>query len=434
MQVSIESTGALGRRMTVQVPAERIDQEVESRLKSLARTARIDGFRPGKVPVSVVHQKFGRQVRQEVANEVMNATLREALAQEQLRPAGEPAVEPRTVAAGQALEFTATFEIFPEFAPVVPLDQAIEKPLVEIRDQDIDAMLDKLQKQRMTWEKADRAAAHGDRVTIDFEGTVEGEAFEGGQGKGVEIEIGSGKLIDGFEEGLIGATVGEERVLDLQFPDNYRNESVAGRPVQFKVIVRRVEEARLPPLDDDFARAFGVLKGGVDALREEVTRNMQRELGQAITATVKDRVFDLLLENNPVDVPGALLKQEVDRLQNETSEQIGNRKGMSLPRDLFEPRARRRVALGLIIGEIVRRNNIQVDPDRVRRTVESFAASYENPDEVVRWYYENHGALSTAQSVALEEQVMEWILDQVAVEENPMDFEELMKLRQSEPT
>ena len=434
MQVSIESTGALGRRMTVQVPAERIDQEVESRLKSLARSARIDGFRPGKVPVSVVHQKFGRQVRQEVANEVMNATLREALAQENLRPAGEPAVEPRVADAGQALEFTATFEIFPEFEPVVASDQAIEKPLVEIRDKDIDAMLSKLQKQRMTWEKVDRAAAQGDRVTIDFEGAVKGESFDGGQGRGVELEIGSGKLIDGFEEGLVGATGGEERVLDLQFPDDYRNESIAGRPVQFKVIIRCVEEARLPPLDDDFARAFGVPDGGIDALREEVRGNMQRELDQAITATVKDRVFDLLLESNPVAVPSALLTQEVDRLQNETSEQIGNRKGMSLPRDLFEAQAKRRVTLGLIIGEIVRRNNIQVDPDRVRRTVETFAASYENPDEVVRWYYENQGALSTAQSVALEEQVMEWILGQIAVEEKPMDFEELMQLRQSEPT
>ena len=430
MQVSIESTGALGRRMTVQVPAERIDQEVANRLKSLARTARIDGFRPGKVPVSVVNQKFGRQVRQEVANEVMSASLQEALAQENLRPAAEPAVEPRVVDAGQALEFTATFEIFPEFEPVVPSARTIEKPLVEIQEQDIDAMLKKLQKQRMSWEKVDRAAAQGDRVTIDFEGRVQGEPFEGGQGKGVEVEIGSGKLIDGFEEGLVGAADGDERVLDLQFPDNYRNESIAGKPVRFEVVIRGVEEARLPAVDDDFARAFGVVEGGVDALRKEVKSNMERELDQAISSTVKDEVFDLLLENNPVDAPSALLEQEVDRLQHETSEQIGDRKGVSLPREPFEARAARRVKLGLIIGEIVRRNNIRVDPERVRRTVESFAASYENPDEVVRWYYENPGALSTAQSVALEEQVMEWVLDRVAVEEKPMDFEELMKHRQ----
>ena len=431
MQVSIESTGVLGRRMTVQVPAERIDQEVANRLKSLARTARIDGFRPGKVPVSVVSQKFGRQVRQEVANEVMSASLQEALAQENLRPAAEPAVEPRAGDAGQALEFTATFEIFPEFEPVVPSAKTIERPLVEIREQDIDAMLRKLQKQRMSWEQVDRAAAQGDRVTIDFEGRVEGESFEGGQGKGVEVEIGSGKLIDGFEEGLVGAADGDERILDLQFPHNYRNESIAGKPVQFKVVIRRVEEARLPAVDDDFARAFGVVEGGVDALRKEVKSNMERELDQAISSTVKDQVFDLLLESNPVDVPSALLEQEVDRLQHETGEQIGERKGMSLPREPFEARAERRVKLGLIIGEVVRRNNIRVDPERVRRTVETFASSYENPDEVVRWYYENPGALSTAQSVALEEQVMEWVLDRVAVEEKPMDFEELMKRRQA---
>lgn len=431
MQVSVESIGALERRMTVQVPAERIDGEVESRLQSLARTARIDGFRPGKVPVSVVKQKFGRQVREEVTSELMNSTLQEALSQENLRPAAEPALESRGSEDGEALEFVATFEIFPEFDPVVPTDVAVEKPVVEIGEQDIDQMLQKLQKQRLSWGKVDRAAAEKDRVTLDFEGTVDGEVFEGGQGKGVDVEIGSGKLIDGFEQGLIGAAAGDERVLDLKFPDDYRNEAIAGKPVQFKVAVLGVEEPVMPELDDEFAKAFGVGQGGIDALREEVKKNMQRELDQAVTATVKDRAFDILLEKNPLDVPASLIDQEIDRLQQETTEQAGGGQAMSLPRDLFQDQATRRIKLGLIIGEIVSRNGIQVDPDRVRTVVESFAASYENPDEVVRWYYENQEALSTAQTVALEEQVLEWILDQIQVENISMNFEELMQLRQA---
>lgn len=430
MQVSVESIGALERRMTVQVPAERIDGEVESRLQSLARTARIDGFRPGKVPVSVVKQKFGRQVREEVTSELMNATLQEALAQENLRPAAEPALQSSNSGAGDALEFVATFEVFPEFDPVVPTDIAVEKPVVEIGEQDLQKMLEKLQKQRMSWGKADRAVAQEDRVKLDFEGTVDGEVFEGGQGTSVDVEIGAGKLIEGFEEGLIGAAVGEERVLDLKFPDEYRNEAIAGKSVQFTVTVLGVEEPVLPEFDDEFARAFGVEHGGMESLREEVKTNMQRELEQAITATVKDRAFDILLDKNPVEVPASLIDQEIDRLQHETSEQAGSG-AMSLPRDLFQDQAMRRVKLGLIIGEVVKRNGIQVDPDRVRRVVESFAASYENPDEVIRWYYENQDALSTAQSVALEEQVMEWVLDQIPVEEKSMNFEELMQLRQT---
>ncbi|MFA7386636.1 MAG: trigger factor [Thiohalobacteraceae bacterium] len=430
MQVSVETTGALGRRMTVQVPAERIDQEVESRLKSLSRSARIAGFRPGKVPFKVVQQRYGRQVHLEVAGDVMGSTLQEALSQENLRPAGEPKLEPRTVEQGKALEYVAVFDVYPEFEPAPLSDVKIAKPVATVGEQDIENMLQKLRQQRGSWEAADRGADQGDRVTLDFTGTIDGVEFPGGSGTGMQVEIGSKQLIDGFEEKLVGAKAGDEVTMDLRFPDDYHSRDVAGKPVQFKVNVKEVESRKLPELDDAFAKSLGV--DGAAALREEVANNMRRELEQMVQAVTKDRAFDQLLERNQIDLPAGLLDQEIDRLAKDTQDQLSaNQQSVNLPRDLFEARARRRVSLGLIIGEVIKRNGIQVDPERVRRTVETLAASYENPDEVVKWYYENRDALVSAQSLVLEEQVVEWILSQAQVEESPCSFDELTEIRKS---
>lgn len=430
MQVSVEATGTLGRRMTVQVPADRIDQEVESRLKSLSRTARVSGFRPGKVPLKVVQQRYGRQVHLEVAGDVMSRTLQEALSQQNLRPAGEPKLEPRTVELGKALEYVAVFDVYPEFEPASLAGAKIEKPVASISESDIDNMLDKLRQQRASWEEVARPAQSGDQVTVDFAGTVDGAEFPGGSGTGMAVEIGSKRLIEGFEEKLIGAKAGDESTLDLRFPDNYHNAEVAGKPVQFKVKVTRVSGLKLPEVTDEFAKSLGV--DSAAALRDEVAKNMHRELEQMIQAVTKERAFNHLLEKNNVEVPAALLDEEIDRLANEAHEQLGgSRQGVKLPRHLFEARARRRVALGLIIGEIIKRNGIQVDPERVRRTVETLAASYENPDEVVKWYYESREALASAQSLVLEEQVMEWILGQVQVEEKTCSFDELTEIRKT---
>ena len=430
MQVSVETTGALGRRMTVQVPAERIDMEVESRLKSLSRSARVAGFRPGKVPFKVVQQRYGRQIHLEVAGDVMGSTLQEALSQHNLRPAGEPKLEPRTVEQGKALEYVAVFDVYPEFEPAPLTGVKVAKPIAAVSAQDIENMLQKLRQQRGAWEEAAHPAAQGDRVTVDFAGTIEGAAFAGGSGTGMHVEIGSKQLIDGFEEKLIGTKGGDEVTMDLHFPDDYHNRDVAGKPVQFRVKVARVEALKLPDLDDEFARSLGV--DSAAALREEVAKNMGRELEQMIHAVTKERAFEQLLERNKIEVPAALLDEEIDRLANDAHQQIGgNKQGVKLPRNLFEARARRRVSLGLIIGEIIKRNAIQVDPERLRRTVESLAASYENPDEVVKWYYENRDALTTAQSLVLEEQVVEWILNQAQVEEAPCSFDELTEIRKS---
>ncbi|MFZ5620144.1 MAG: trigger factor [Pseudomonadota bacterium] len=430
MQVSVETTGTLGRRMTVQVPAERIDQEVDNRLKSLARTARISGFRPGKVPFKIVQQRYGQQVHLEVAGDVMSSSLHEALSQQNLRPAGQPKLEPRTVEQGKALEFIAEFEVYPEFEPASVADVQIEKPVVTIGDQDIDAMLEKLRQQRASWETVDRAAAKGDQVNVDFAGTIDGAGFAGGSGQGMTLEIGAGRLIEGFEDRLIGARAGDEVTMDLRFPDDYHSAEVAGKPVQFKVKVNKVLALRLPEVDDAFAKSLGV-EGGVDALREEVARNMGRELEQMVTAVVKERAFSQLLERNTIDVPAALVDEEVERLMRESHQQMGGAQGMNLPRSLFEKQAHRRVALGLIIGEIIKRNGIQVDPERVRRLIEGIAASYENPDEVVKWYYENREAMGSAQSLALEEQVVEWLLGQAKVVEKSCTFDELTEIRKT---
>lgn len=430
MQVSVETTGALGRRMTVQVPAERIDQEVESRLKSLSRSARVPGFRPGKVPIKVVQQRYGRQVHLEVASDVMNSTLQEALSQQNLRPAGEPKLEPRTVEPGKSLEYVAVFDIFPEFELVSLSGTKIEKPTASITDQDVAGMLDKLRQQRASREQVDRAAQLGDQVTVDFSGTIEGAEFSGGSGKDMKLEIGSKRLIEGFEEKLIGLKAGDEATLDLRFPDDYHSTDVAGKPVQFKVKVTNVEAQVLPDITDEFAKSLGV--GGAAALRDEVAKNMNRELEQMITSVIKERAFNELLAHNKIEVPSALLNEEIDRLANESHEQLGGTtQNVKLPRHLFEDRARRRVSLGLVIGEIIKRNGIQVDPERVRRTVETLAASYENPEEVVKWYYENREALTSAQSLVLEEQVVEWILGQAQVEEKTYTFDELTEIRKT---
>lgn len=430
MQVSVETTGTLGRRMTVQVPAEQIDHEVENRLKSLSRSARVAGFRPGKVPMKVVQQRYGRQVHLEVAGDVMSSTLQEALSQQNLRPAGEPKLEPRTVEQGKALEYVAVFDVFPEFEPVSLSGIKLDKPVASISEQDIAAMLDKLRQQRANWEQVERAAQKGDQVTVDFTGTIEGAEFPGGSGSGMKLEIGSNRLIDGFEEKLIGLKAGDEATLDLRFPDDYHSADVAGKPVQFKVKVNTVDAQVLPEIDDAFAKSLGV--DSAAALREEVAKNMGRELEQMITSVVKERAFNELLGRNKIDIPDALLDEEIDRLANESHEQLGgNKQGVKLPRHLFEDRARRRVSLGLIIGEIIKRNAIQVDPERVRRTVESLAASYENPDEVVKWYYENREAMTSAQSLVLEEQVVEWILSQAQVEEKTYTFDELTEIRKT---
>lgn len=426
MQVSVETTAGLERRMTVQVPEDRISSEVDNRLRQLARTTSIKGFRPGKVPFKVVQQRYAEQVRQEVLGDVIQSSYFEAVKEQNLQPAGYPQFEPKALEPGKGIEYVATFEVMPEIELASLVGATIEKPTAAVNDADVDKMLETLRKQNAGWQTAERGAQDGDRITIDFRGTIDGADFQGNKGENVPVTLGGKRMIAGFEEGLVGAKAGETRTLDLQFPENYGHKEVAGKPVQFSVTVGKVEEPLLPELNDEFATKFGI-EGGVDALRQEVRTNMERELDQRLKNAVKQHVMDKLLETNDITVPQALVMQEAQSLAQQM------RQNMQLPADksgsvtpaMFEDQAKKRVSLGLILAEVVRRHNLKVDADTLRRTVEQLAAGYERPEEVVKWYYADKSRLGEIESVALEEQVVEWALGQAQVVEKPQSFDEV---------
>lgn len=424
MQVSVETTSGLGRRMTVQIPAEQMDQQVDSKLEQLSRSVRLDGFRPGKVPLSVVKKRYETQVREEMAAELIASTYEQALQQENLKPAGEPSIEQTRNRSGEGLEYVANFDVFPEIEVPELSDLKIERPLAEVADAEVDQMLEKLRLQRVTWTKVERAAANGDRIEIDFEGTIDGQPFSGNAAKNVPLELGSGAMIPGFEEQLVGVSAGDNKTIDVTFPDDYGSAEVAGKAAKFDIVVHSIAESAMPELDDEFARAFGVGDGGLEALRGEVSKNMRRELDAAIKARIKSQVFDALLEKAELDVPVSLLDSEIDALIKKGGE--GADAGGD--RSRYEDEARRRVSLGLLISEIIQRNQLTIDPDRVRQTIEEMAQSYENPEEVVQWYYSNQEMLSGVQTLIMEETVVEWMVDQAQVEDKSTTFEELMQL------
>ncbi len=430
MQVSVEQTGGLERRLIVQVPADQVETEVDNRLKSLARTARIDGFRPGKVPLKVVQRKFAGRVRQEVVGELIRSTYHDALTQQNLRPAGDPHIEPTSLEPGKDLQYTATFEVYPELHLAPMEDLEVERPVAEVTAQDVDEMLETLRQQRTRWVAVERPARRGDRLNIDYAAIVEGAEAEGRRRQDVPVVLGSGNMLEGFEARLEGAKAGDHLDVDLTFPADYSIASAAGKPVRFEVTIRGVAEPELPDIDDAFAEAFGVHEGGVPGLRREVQANMQRELQQAINARVKEQVLEGLLRANNIEVPASLVDKETDRLAVQAQAQApesARSQGMTLPRSLFADQARRRVALGLLIAEIVRSQGMRVDPARVRATIETIASSYEDPEEVVKWYYGNPELLGGVEALALEEQVVASVLEHGRVVDRPTTFRELMK-------
>jgi len=428
MEVSLENTGGLGRRLKVQVPAARVDDEVTSRLQSMTRTVRLDGFRPGKVPMRVVQQKFGHQVRAEVLQQVLNSTLQEALAQESIRPAGEPRIEPIDSQPGEPFEYVATFEVFPELTGPINYGFKVDRPVVDIKESDITEMLENLRKQRATWTAVERAAQPGDQVTIDFEGSIDGEPFAGNKAENMPLVLGSNSMIPGFEEQLNGVSAGDEKSIELTFPEDYPATGIAGKTAIFKVRIHQVSAMELPELNDDFARAFGISEGGMDALISEITGNMQRELKGLIASSLKSQVFAGLLENNPVEVPQQLIETESLELRGRKGSAAGDAAAL-------QAEAERRVKLGVIVSEIVKQNQIQLNPERVREVVDNIAASYEKPEEVVQWYYGNQEMLSGVQSAVIEDQAVEWIIEHggVDVSDNEMSFSDLVeKAKQSQ--
>ncbi|NOR52372.1 MAG: trigger factor, partial [Gammaproteobacteria bacterium] len=428
MQVSVESTGALERKMTIEVPEERIEGEVKSRLKRIAKTARIDGFRPGKIPMSVVKQQYGSSVRADVVGEVIQSTYYEALGQENIQPAGMPNIEPKDIDSTTGLEYVATFEVMPEVKPAPFSGEKLEQLKAEVADADIDKMMETLQNQRASWDATKGKAKDGYRLTIDFEGTVDGEAFNGNSGTSVPVTLGGKRMIEGFEEGLVGTKAGEELTLDLTFPEDYAYKEVASKPVQFAVTVNAVEKPNLPKLDDDFAKDMGIEDGSIDTLRAEIKTNMARELEQRTRAMLKEQVLNKIVDNNEFELPKALIDNEAQALLQQMQQQMhaAAGKGVDLNPEMFEDEAKRRVQLGLLIAEIIKQNELKADGDKIREKIDSIAATYEKPEDVVNYYYEDDQRLKEIESLVLEEAVIDWAIEQADVEEVEKSYGDIM--------
>jgi len=430
MQVSVETTQGLERQLTITVPADKIDAEVKNRLRDLAKRQRIDGFRPGKAPVSLIQKRYGLAVLQEVAGEQMQRHFYDAIIANKLTPAGSPTFAPGQLAQGKDLEFKATFEVYPEVA-VKNLDKIeVNKPVVEIADADLDKMLDTLRKQHAKWEEKKGKAATADRVVIDFVGSIDGEEFDGGKATNFTLELGQGRMIPGFEDGIVGKKAGEEVTVEVTFPEEYHAENLKGKAASFAVTVNKVEKQVLPELNDEFAALFGLETATIDALKTEVRKNMERELNQNIKAKVKDQVIKGLLANNEVEVPQALIKGEVDVLRKQAMQRFGNnldpKQLPELPASLFEEQAKDRVKVGLLLGEVIKTNALKVDDSRVQALIETVASAYEDPQEVVQYYNSNKELLQSMRNVALEEQAIEVILAGAKVTEQKAAFDEIM--------
>jgi len=412
--------------MEVAVPADRISTAVEQRLKEISRTARLKGFRPGKAPLPVVRKQFGEQVRAEVMGDLMRSSLAEALSQEKLTPAAGPRIEPIAMSPGADLRFAATFEVMPEIRVKSPASLAVERPSATVAEADIDAMLESMRRQRPVFTAVDRPARETDRVTVDYTGRISGEPFEGGDGKDIPIVIGSRQSRPELEEGLKGAVAGENRTIAVTFPAELSNPTLAGKTAELALTVKRVEEHSLPVIDEEFCRAFGVEEGGVDALRAEVRKSMERELADVIRNRVRTQVLDALYAENPIDIPRALVEEQVQQLQIDAARRMGVRDASKLPpREPFEAPARKRVALGLLMGQIVKAESIAVDRQRMEARIEELAAGYPDAEEARRAYRHNAEAMRQIESVVLEDQVIDWILERAKVTDAPMSFQEI---------
>ncbi|MFI7857670.1 trigger factor [Pseudomonas promysalinigenes] len=432
MQVSVENTSALERRMTIAVPAERVENEVNKRLQQTAKRAKVAGFRPGKVPMSVIRQRFEADARQEAFGDLVQASFYEAIVEQKLNPAGAPAVEPKSFEKGKDLEFVAIFEVFPEFT-VAGFDSInVERLSAEVADADLDNMLEVLRKQNTRFEAVERAAQNEDQVNIDFVGKIDGEEFAGGSAKGTQLVLGSGRMIPGFEDGLVGAKAGEERVVNVTFPEDYQNLDLAGKAAEFTITVNSVSAPVLPELNEEFFAQFGIKESTLEGFRTEVRKNMERELRQAIKTKVKNQVMDGLLAANPIEVPKALLENEVNRLRVQAVQQFGgNIKPEQLPAELFEEQAKRRVVLGLIVAEVVKQFELKPDEGKVREMIEEMASAYQEPEQVISWYYKNDQQMNEVRSVVLEEQVVDTVLQKATVTDKSVSYEDAVKPAQA---
>ena len=427
MQVTVETKEGLERVLTITVPAANIEDAVNAELRNIAKNRRFDGFRKGKVPMKMVAKMYGSAVRHDKMGEVMQRHFIEAIVKDKINPAGAPTFAPVEFAEGQDLVFTATFEIYPEVT-LQGLDKVVvEKPQVEVKDEDVAEMLETLRKQQATWSDADVAAEDGTRATINFVGSIDGELFEGGKADNFPLEIGQGRMIPGFEDGIKGKKAGDELTIDVNFPEDYHAENLKGKAAQFAITVVKVEARELPEMNDEFVTKFGA-EGGVEGLKAEVRKNMERELAQAVKNKIKEQAINGLVEQNNIDVPSALIDQEVEVLRQQAVQRFGGNADTApeLPRELFEEQAKRRVVVGLLLGEVIKTEELKADDEKVKALINEMASAYEDPTEVVAYYEGNEQMMNNMRNVALEEQAVEAILAKAQVSEKAVGFNELM--------
>ncbi len=430
MQANVETLGALERRIDLTVPAGDIEKEVSTRLAKLARTVRMPGFRPGKVPMKTVAAMYGAQVQAEVLNDKVGAAFNSAVSSNNLRVAGAPKLEPKTGAESQDLAFSATFEVYPDVKVGDLSGVEVQRATCEVGDAEIDKTLDIMRKQRATYEAVERGAADGDKVTVDFVGTEEGVAFEGGSGTDFPLQLGEGRMLPEFEAAVRGMTAGEKKTFPLTFPTDYRATQLAGKTVQFEVTVKKVEQPVLPPVDEAFAQSLGIADGDVAKMRAEVKSNLEREVKTRLKSRTKDAAMNALLSGASFEVPKSLIQADQERLAELARQDLVSRgiaaKEAPLPPEIFAPQAERRVRLGLLLAELVRAENLQAQQQQIRKTIEEIAQSYERPAEVIQWYLSNRDRLSEIETVVVEDNVVDWVLKNAKVVDAPVSFDELM--------
>lgn len=429
MQVSVETTQGLERRLTITVPADKIEKEYNSRLNQVAKTRRIDGFRPGKAPKALIQKMYGEAIVADVADAVMQRHFVEALVAEKLNPVGAPTLAPNELVPGFDFTFTVSFEVYPEFK-VQNLDAVkVEKQVATVTDADLDKMLTTLRKQHAAWVDVDEAAANELRVNMDFVGSVDGEEFDGGKAEGFALVLGAGRMIPGFEDGIIGKKAGESFDIEVTFPEDYQAEHLKGKAAKFAIKLNKVEKQELPELDAEFIKRFGVEDGSIDSLKAEIRKNMERELNQALKNQVKEQILSGLLEQNQIDVPKAAVTREIEALRQQAMQRFGaaNSKNVpQLPDELFQEQAERRVRVGLLLGEVIREQDIKADDARVKTLIESLATAYEDPSEVVDYYFQNERLLSNMRDLAVEDQAIEFLLSKAQVTEKATSFDEVI--------
>ena len=433
MQVSLSATGGLERRMEVAVPASEVTAEIEQRLKQLSRTARLKGFRPGKAPLPVIRKQFGDQVREEVVSDLVRSSFAKALTEQKLQPAAGPRIEPLAMPPDNDLKYAAVFEVLPEIKVQSPYDVAIERPGADITEQDVDAMLESMRRQRPLFTAVERGAVETDRVTLDFDGRMDGQPFEGGEGRDMQLLVGSGQALPELDAGVRDMKAGERKTLAVAFPAAHPNKNLAGKAAEMDISVKSVEEQTLPAVDEEFVRSYGVEDGTFESLRSEVRKSMERELAGVIRNRLRAQVLDALYRDNEIEVPRALIDEQVQQLQMDMGRRMGAREVSQLPpREQFLDQGRRRAALGLLLGQIVQNEGLKVDRERVRARLNDLITTYPNPEEARRAYLQNPDAMKQIESAVLEDQVIDWALERARITDKPMSFKELTGFGQTD--